>query len=461
MHAQPVVDVASVVEQQKLSKFLVRLVLISWVVTFFDGFDMNVISFAAPYMVSHFHLSKLMMGNVFSAGLFGTVFGAFLFGYIGDKIGRRKAIILATSWFGVATFAFTLAPGYEYLVALRFIDGIAMGGFLPLIWSLNIEYAPKRYRSTLVTLNMVGYSCGVILGGPISIALIPRYGWQSVFILGGVLTLIATLVLWAVLPESIRFLASKGRRPDLIAKLVQRIAPDRVVPGARFVVADEGGQGRKFTPKLLFAGELRWVTPLLWVAYASSSLTTFFITSWTPMFFEAMKFTRSDAAWASSIAQTAAMLGSMALMRFTDNLGAIAITVMPAIAIPLMLIAGLFDFGQATFFVLYALIVTFIISGQNGMHSIAGVFYPSAYRSNGTGWASAIAKIGATLGPMVGGLILSSKMPARNVLAVLVIFPLLLGVCVVILGRIHRRILGREAMEAPTDPALAKAAAQG
>ena len=200
------------------------------------------------------------------------------------------------------------------------------------------------------------------------------------------------------------------------------------------------------------------MTPLLWATYASNQLVTFFITAWTPMFFEAMQFARSDAAWASSIAQTAAIFSSMALMRFTDNYGAIAIMVMPSIALPLLLITGLFPFGQATFFVLYVLIVTFIIGGMNGVHSIAGIFYPSAYRSNGAGWASAMGKIGGTLGPLVGGLILSSKLPARNVLVVLAVFPVITAICLLKLGRLHRRILGREALEAPIEPAVAEAA---
>src|SRR5947208_3097153 len=93
------VDVSQIIEQQKLNSFLIALVVGSWVITFFDGFDMNVIAFAAPYLTTAFHLDKVMMGKVFSIGLAGTMAGGFLFGYLGDKIGRRPAIILATAAF--------------------------------------------------------------------------------------------------------------------------------------------------------------------------------------------------------------------------------------------------------------------------------------------------------------------------------------------------------------------------
>ena len=138
--------------------------MISWVVTFFDGFDMNVIAFVAPDMSNADHLDRLMMGKVFSAGLLGTMIGGFLFGYIGDRIGRRPSIVFATASFGVLTLGFGLAGSYAALLVLRLADGIAIGGMLPLAWALNIEYVPRRYRSTVVTVIMMGDQWRV--GGP-------------------------------------------------------------------------------------------------------------------------------------------------------------------------------------------------------------------------------------------------------------------------------------------------------
>lgn len=446
------IDISSIIEKQRASKFLVQLIVISWIVTFLDAFDISVIAFAAPYLAPQFHLSKLQMGNIFSAALFGTIIGAFLFGYIGDKIGRRRAIILAATLFGVLTFGVALAPGYHSLLALRVLDGIATGGFLPLIWALNIEYSPKRYRSTLVTLNMAGYSAAGIMCAPISIALIPRFGWRSVFIFGGGLSLLATLFLVALLPESIRYLASQRKSPDLISRILRRVAPDTPIPAnAHFVLADENGQGRQFKPSLLFAGQLRWITPLLWIAYVCSSLTTFCLSTWTPMAFEALKYTRPEAALAASGNSMAGMIAALILMRFTDRYGAIAISLMPLLAIPMLLIVGLANLSHATFFMLYPLVGFFVVGGHSGMHSIAGIYYPSAYRSNGTGWASAIAKVGATAGPLLGGVILSSGVQTRTLFVLLAISPAIMAVCVFNLGRIHRRILGREELQAPPD----------
>jgi MFS transporter, AAHS family, 4-hydroxybenzoate transporter len=216
--ARETVDVSQVVEQQKLGRFLLGLVAISWIITFFDGFDQQAIAFAAPYLSSEYHLDRIMLGNIFSIGLVGTLIGGFAFGYLGDRIGRRPAIIIATAVFGLLTLAFVLASGYGSLLVLRLIDGVALGGMLPLPWALNIEYAPKRYRSTVVTVIMIGYSVGVAVGGPAANWLIPRYGWQALFAVGGGLSLVAALALVVALPAFSRARdGSRGAWPNCCA----------------------------------------------------------------------------------------------------------------------------------------------------------------------------------------------------------------------------------------------------
>ncbi len=448
-----IVDVSQVIEQQKLGRFLIGLVLVSWIITFFDGLDSNLISFAAPYFGAQYHLSKLQLGNIFSMGLFGTMVGGFALGYLGDRVGRRPMVVLATALFGILTICFTLANSYWSLVSLRFIDGLPLGGMLPLAWALNIEYAPKRYRATIVTVIMMGYSLGTALGGPIAIWLIPKFGWKSVFVFGGALSLVCAGVLFAILPESIRFLVSKGLDSDRIGAIVRRIAPGQLVPaGAKFIVTDESQQNKEFRPALLFRGELRWITPLVWIGYIFSSLAVFFIVNWTPVVFEALKYSRREAATAASLYSAMGAVGGLLLMRFTDKRGAIAITIMPVMTVILLLTATFVGMGHVEFLVLSATTGGFLIGGHFGMHSICGIFYPSAYRANGAGWATSIAKIGSVAGPILGGIILSTSLPVRDIFAVLAVCPAVLAVCIYIVGRMQRRMLGREALAAEGSP---------
>jgi MFS transporter, AAHS family, 4-hydroxybenzoate transporter len=447
------VDVSAIIERQKLGSFMIGLVLISWIITFFDGLDSNLISFAAPYFGSQYHLTKIQLGNIFSMGLFGTMVGGFALGYLGDRIGRRPVVIFATAAFGTLTMCFALANNYGSLFALRFIDGLPLGGMLPLAWALNIEYVPKRYRATIVTVIMMGYSLGTALGGQVANALIPAFGWKSVFIFGGAFALFCSVVLFFILPESIRFLASKGQGSDRIGRIVRRIdAAERVPADAQFIGTDENQENKDFKPSLLFKGELRWITPLIWMAYIVSSLAVFFIVNWTPVIFEALKYTRKEAANAASLYSAMGAVGGLLLMRFTDKRGASAITIMPIMTAVLLLIATFVGMGHVQFMILAAATGGFLIGGHFGMHSICGIFYPSAYRANGAGWATSIAKIGSVAGPILGGIVLSTSLPVRDIFAVLAICPVVMAVCIYLVGRMHRRILGREALAATDSP---------
>src|SRR3984957_3752009 len=454
-------DISEIIENQKLTWFVARLVLVSWVVTFFDGFDMNVIAFVAPDVSAALHMNRFMMGKVFSAGLLGTMIGGFLFGYIGDRIGRRPSIIFATAAFGVLTLGMAQSGSYATLLVLRIADGIAIGGLLPLCWALNIEYVPRRYRSTVVTLIMLGYTFGNSFGGPLTIWLTPHYGWRSVFIFGGCAALVATCLLFFSIPESIKFLVINNKRPDLVAGYAQQLAPGRTIRAADgFVLSDEI-RPEKFAVSLLFQNELRWITPILWTAYIASSFAIFIRVSWEPSVFQALGFSRSTAALASSANSIGGAIGGLLLMRFTDTRGAIAITVLPALAVPTLLAMGLLPLGGGAFLVLSFFNTMFLVGAHFGIHSIAGIFYPSAYRANGAGWATSIAKVGSVLGPLVGGIALSSGMPVKVMYAILAGCPFVVGVGMFFIGRIQKRSLRENLAQGWVEPAKPLAAQTG
>ncbi|HWW63662.1 MAG TPA: MFS transporter [Sphingomonadaceae bacterium] len=451
MASAPIIDVADAIERQKAGGFLLRLIILSWIVTFFDGFDMNAIAFAAPYLKTAFSLDELMLGELFSIGLVGALIGGFLFGWLGDRMGRRPAILLAVFLFAIGTFAFAIAPDYRTLMVLRLINGVTIGGLLPLIWALNIEYVPRRFRASVVTVIMIGYSLGVATAGPISVWLAPHFGWQSIFYFGGGATLVSGLLLLLFLPESLRFLTQKGRQPARVARLLSRIGHAGPVPAdGRFILGDESeAKGRGFRIAHLFEHELLWITPLVWIAYIASSIAMYFIASWGPLVFENLGFTRSEAALAASVGSIAGAAGGLMLMRFTDRFGPISILAMPLGAIPLLLLMGLADLSHTAFFLTFTLAVLFLGGEHFGMHSIAGIFYPSASRANGAGWATGIAKFGSILGPLLGGIFLSGERPARSVFFVLAFCPLVLAIAIYLVGRLHRRLSAREAAEKP------------
>lgn len=449
MTRPPMIDIVQFVENQKFGGFLLKLLLLSWIVTFLDGMDSNFVSFAAPYFSAEYHLTHAQTAQVFSVQQVGTLIGGLFWVYLGDIVGRRPTIILSTLAFGLLTAAFQFATGYESLVVLRFLDGIPLGGMLPLLWTLNIEYVPKSYRATIVTLIMVGYSAGIAVSGPLSIWL-AVWGWKGGFVIGGLAAVVSAGLLFWTLPESPRFLVSKGCDPERVAKLLQRILPNCVIPeNGQFVMSDEPERKKRFHPGLLFEGPLLRITPLIWISYIASSFAMMLMLNWTPIIFEALNYTREQSAMAATWMTVMGLVAALLLMRFTDTKGVIAITVMPAFGALLLLLAGTINVGATSFVILVAMIGFFVAGGHFGMHSISGIFYPSSYRANGAGWATSIAKIGSIAGPLAGGWLLSTPLPVKNLYAVLALCPLVFAISIFVVGQLHRGLIQQSIQRKP------------
>ncbi|MBC3345084.1 MFS transporter [Pseudomonas sp. SWRI196] len=435
------IDVAALIEARKLSSFNYLIICVSVLITFLDGFDLLMLSHTAAYMAEDIGLDKLQLGNIFSIGLFGMMLGGFFFGYLGDRIGRRPTIILSTSAFGLMTLLFTLADSYASLLILRFLNGFALGAMLPLCWALNIEFVPKRYRASVITIIMVGFSLGGAVAGPLTVWMAPHYGWASVFALGGIATLLSSVLLFFTLPESVRFLVSKHKRPETVARILKRLDPGiDLRAGDRYFLGDEIDLGhRPFRVGQLFIGKLKWITPMIWIGFGASSMAMYFLASWSPLVYQYAGFDRATASWVSSFASFSGAMAGLVLMRVVDTRGPYAVMIYPLLSLPFLLVLGIGELQGDAFIALSLMGAIFVKGSHYGITSIAGIFYPSAIRGNGAGWAASMGKIGSVCGPLLGAYVLNSGMPVVKSFAVLALCPAVLGVCAYVVARIDRR----------------------
>jgi AAHS family 4-hydroxybenzoate transporter-like MFS transporter len=227
-----------------------------------------------------------------------------------------------------------------------------------------------------------------------------------------------------------------------------------------FLVGDELGNSKEFRPARLFEGRLAIITPLIWLAYIASSFAVVMVVNWTPIIFEALGYTRQQAALAATWKSVMGAIAALLLMRFTDRKGVIAIAAMPVLGMIFLVLAGTVQVGPTAFMILVAMIGFCLNGGHFGMHSICGIFYPSVYRANGAGWATSIAKIGSISGPLVGGWLLSTSLPTRSLYTVLAICPFLFAICILLVGRMQRRMLQEEAAR-PIQPVQQRASSMG
>ena len=196
--------VSEIVERRGFSNPVLKIIGLCFVLLICDSYDVAALSFAAPVLIKSWALSPQAMGLVFSVGLFGLLVGSILFGRMGDKIGRKRAIVTGALAFGVLTVATGFAETYNQLLTLRFLAALGLGGAVPNAVALVTEFSPKTLRITSVGIIFAGYSVGDILAGFLAAVIISGYGWPAMFFVGGGLSLLAVLAFAAALPESLR-----------------------------------------------------------------------------------------------------------------------------------------------------------------------------------------------------------------------------------------------------------------
>jgi AAHS family 4-hydroxybenzoate transporter-like MFS transporter len=268
----------------------------------------------------------------------------------------------------------------------------------------------------MVMIMFCGFSVGAALGGLLAAALIPQFGWRSVFIVGGIapLLLVPILALW--LPESVRFLALTGSANDRVAQLLRLINPKSAfAPATQFVIHEPGLAG---IPVLhLFKDGRTLVTLLLWVVFFMSLLDLYFLSNWLPTVLNDLGASVSSAAAIGSMLQVGGVVGTFALGSVIDRFSFRALALVYFIAV--FAVGAIGQLGHSIIFVTLAIFAAgfCIVGGQIAANALAAGFYPTSVRATGVGWALGIGRVGSIVGPLIGGALLTAKWSTASVFA--------------------------------------------
>jgi AAHS family 4-hydroxybenzoate transporter-like MFS transporter len=429
------VDVAAFIDAQPVGAFQVRLLLICATVLFLDGFDTTAVGYVAPALAKEWNIGKAALGLVTSSGLLGLMIGALLFGPLADRIGRKKIIIFSTLAFGIGTLVTALVNDVNTLLAIRFLTGLGLGGAMPNTIALTSEFSPHRRRATMVMVMFVGFSMGAALGGFLAAALIPQFGWRSVFVVGGATPLMLVPILAWRLPESVRFLALTGRAGARVAELLALVnAKAGFAEGSRFVVDEPELKG--IPVQHLFRGGRTLATLLLWVVFFMSLLDIYFLSNWLPTVLNDLGASISQAAAIGSMLQVGGVAGTFALGSIIDRFSFRALALVYFIAV--FAVGAIGQLGHSAVLVTIAIFVAgfCIVGGQIAANALAAGFYPTSIRATGVGWALGIGRIGSIVGPLVGGVLLSLKWSAGEVFVVAAAAALCAALAAFSLGRL-------------------------
>jgi len=423
------IDVDRLVDDQKITSFNWALVLWCFLVTLIDGYDIAAAPAAGPFFVRDWQLaSPAALTFAFSATNFGVLFGAPLFGWLGDRYGRKPAIILSLLTFGLFTLVVALATSVAHLTWARLLTGFGIGGAIANTIALNAEMAPRRARATLIILMFVGTTLGGIFPPIVANTLAQSHGWPIIFWIGGILPFVIAALCFFVLPESIKFLALVPARREEAIRIARRMRPDLAVAAeARFVSASTHASRARFTD--LFAGQLAVLTPLLWLLFAINLMVFYFVNVWmqtiiTPAILKAGG-SAATAQNASLMFQLGGSVCALAMCRFMDRMGLRPVVLLILLGIPATAAIGYVATLPALVWVTFASGFC-LLGAQFGLNATAGIIYPTHVRSLGVGYAFGIGRFGAFGGPALGGMLVAMNLPLQT-LYMLAAAPLLIS----------------------------------
>ena len=452
----PPIRVDQFVDEQKFGSFHLNLFFWSFLAMFADGFDLNALSYAQPELQTLWHVPKAAFGPVVSASLFGILIGAPLFGLVGDRFGRRNAIVASSMIYGFFTLLVVWTHSLLQIEILRLITGIGLGGIMPNTIALNSELAPRRLRARLVTLMFIGITFGSATPGVVAYWLVPQYGWTVLFIVGGIGSVALAAALALRLPESVKFLALRPQRRRELLVTLRRIRPETALADDVAVVADtppSAGSSEAAGLRQMFKGSLGLITALLWVCFTMALMANFFLNSFLPLIFSSAMDKR-QAALLAAIFPVGGSVGGVLISVLVDRFGVIVIAALFALAVPAIAAHGMVHPVFAALAPLTMLSGLAVQGAQFGNNAAAGLLYPTTFRAKGVGWALGIGRFGAVVGPLLGSRLL--ELPLRQLFLAAAI-PMLIGTCAAtLLGwSCYKRLGGLQLSDVPIDRRIA------
>jgi AAHS family 4-hydroxybenzoate transporter-like MFS transporter len=368
---------------------------------------------------------------------------------MGDRYGRRAAIIGGCLIYGLGTLATVAATNLDQIIVLRFVTGIGIGGLMPNTIALNSELSPQRLRATLIVLMFTGITTGSGLPGGIQAWLVPRYGWTILFWIGGLAPLLIAACLSLQLPESVKYLALRPRRRAELLTTLRRMRPDLALNDDTSVVSAPAAPNATAASGAglaqLFSGGLAWITPLLWICFAAALMANFFLVSWLPLVLVSSGLSAHQSGITTSFYHYGGTVGGILVSLVLARVGFSAVAALFLLAIPAIAAIGLFANSTTVMAAAVALAGFSTLGAQFGNNAASGLLYPTGVRARGVGWALGIGRFGSILGPLLGGALIGMKLPLQQLflwaaLPMLVGFLASLGVarlCYQRLGGLH------------------------
>lgn len=360
------------------SHVMIITLVLCFIFAIIEGFDLQSMGVAAPRMKAEMLLSSAEMGWIFSAAVLGTLPGALIAGRIADVIGRKKVLIACVIIFGAMSLITPFMQEYTALLAIRFLTGIGIGGALPIVITMVSEAVPDKYKATAVSSMYCGMPIGGFLTSVVALGLDADHQWRHIFYLGGGAPLLLAVVLYYFLPESKAYLKSHQR------------------------------QSTKYSmSEVLFSQGRTRTTASLWISFFGTLLVLALLQNWLPTLIAGLGLSKHQASYIQMGFNLGGSVGVLLLGLMLDRFNKIMIAMCAYTGIFLSLIGLAYSHTTLAFTLSAAGCGMFVIGCQSILYTLAATYYPTEMRGTGVGAAVALGRVGAFIGPLFAGYLLS------------------------------------------------------
>ncbi|MFF9110509.1 MFS transporter [Streptomyces sp. NPDC014805] len=426
-------SIAARFERLPLSRWHVTVRLVVGAVTFFEAFDQLLIAYALPELRADWQLTTSAATLLLTVGSLGMLAGALLSGRVADRIGRVRVIALCVALSSAANLALAFSPSPDVFMALRFVQGLAIGGEVPVAATFIAEITRSHRRGRFVLLYELVFPAGLTVGALVAAWVVPLLGWRWMYGLAAIPGVLAVVVHRRV-PESPRWLADRGRTAEA-AEVMTRIetavrkatgaplppVPEQpaspapatgTAPGAVTGTATEAvtepvtGAGRSSGLRGLFTGRYRRRTLVVGALWFAGYFVNYGITSWLPTIYKnRYGLTLSDALLYSTVTSCAGLAGCLVAALTVDRLGRRRVITgcLGGAAVVLGVLAALGADTPMQVLVWTSLAAVFFFGSNISLYLYTPELFPTRMRALGSSVGGALNRLGVILGPIVVG----------------------------------------------------------
>ena len=380
--------------------------------TFFDAFNSLSLAFALPSLIRLWHISPQQSGLLIGVSYLGQLLGALLIGGLAERFGRIRSATASIAILAVMTLACAIAGSFPALIACRFVQGIGIGGEMPVAATYISELSRAHGRGRFFLLYELIFPVGLMAAGQLGAWIVPAFGWQSIFLVGSIPCLIIA-VLVARLPESPRWLISKGRlvEAEAIVKQIEASTARRS-PTTAPATAPATVPARATRWSELLSRSYRQRTLTVWTLWAAAFFIANGLNNWLPSLYNTVyHLGLQQSLRAASLTNVAQVLVLLICAFTIDHIGRRSWTAVSFVAGGLTLaILGFAGARSVLSVVILATLSYGIIGSINAvLYLYTPEIYPTRMRAIGTGLATAWLRWASAVGPALVGFMVATK----------------------------------------------------